>query len=436
MSADNLEGPKGQRAYMPSLALGPDPNGPDSLARATGATGGRPAFGAERSPGLSTTDDPAVTARALGDDPSTDLLAALSVPVVRRAPQVDGDAGPLNASLDLVALWDEGADEPDYVVPGLIARGSVAILSGDTGAGKSWAGLALTAAVVSGSDWIGYSIDVGHVVYIDEENPRSVPIARLRALGVSAEAADRIRFYSRTGASVGDGAATDARLDEILHETSADLLVIDTATAATAVSEVNDNSEVVGLYAKLRQLAERHDCAILLLHHDRKTQVGEGRVPSGQSMMGARQWAGQADTHLAVKLGSRDARELDDGTRQEETLLTLSFPKLRDGVPPAAMPLRIASIKDGTRLLTAALEVVPEDERPQTVAERMEHVIVEALEQCGAPLSTTDLAAACCTEPTNGTFKRALNALVDAETVEKPSRGHYVAAPPTTEVDL
>ncbi len=53
----------------------------------------------------------------------------------------------------------------------------------------------------------------------------------------------------------------------------------------------------------LRSVAERFECAVLVLHHERK-QSKDNPKWSGQAMMGARQWAGQADAHMTLTVES------------------------------------------------------------------------------------------------------------------------------------
>lgn len=472
MSANTVvdaERPRGQKALIPTLALGPDPSKLDSRVREGVAPVGRhpslaasslelssvaiahadpkrsgqdsaqverPRNRAERRanrkrpirsrprashPGGSGAASPAST------PPENLLAAALRTPAV---PKVPDGPGPLAEPLDIVALWAAGAAEPDYLVPGLIARSTVSILSGDTGAGKTWVALALTHAIASGSDWLGHPVPRGKTVYIDEENPCAVPLARLRALGLTDEDAQAIRFYSRTGAAVGDAGATDARLTAILDDAPADLVVIDTATAATAVDDLNDNSQVAALYSRLRAIAERFGCAVVVLHHDRKMQPGESRVPAGQSMMGARQWAGQSDTHLAVKLTRRVLVDLADDQAEHRTDLVLSFPKLRDGVPPDPVPLRIVSLKDGPHLVSATVEVVPESEREPTAQDRLSGAIIAALAAADGPMRKIDIAAACDAAAGSSSFKRGLQALLDDETITRPEHGVYALSEP------
>jgi hypothetical protein len=78
-------------------------------------------------------------------------------------------------------------------------------------------------------------------------------------------------------------------------------------------ADVNENDPVVALYKALRPIASDLGVAIILLHHERKQQVGQTRDRS-QAMLGARQWAGQADRQLTVRVnGHLEVTDRPDG---------------------------------------------------------------------------------------------------------------------------
>jgi RecA-family ATPase len=311
--------------------------------------------------------------------------------------------------------------------------GEVCVLSGDTGAGKTWLGLGLVIACAQRGTWLGYDVNSVPVVVIDEENPRHVIHARLRALGLTEADAERVHYFSQEGASVGDGDSTDDWLRIFLAEHQPGLVVIDTATAATAVEDVNDNSAVVSLYRRLKQLAKEHACAFVLLHHERKHK--EGTNDPGQAMLGARQWAGQADVHMAVRKTSKQPDPEYDGDVWRTTLAaSVSFPKLRNGWQPDKLPITLTLESEaGTRaLLTASLDagdaaVVPSD---------LETQIVEALRSAGPETRTKELAAAVSREPTNSAFKAALRKAKERGAVEQVKQGRYRAVEPDEEPEM
>ena len=182
-------------------------------------------------------------------------------------------------------------------------------------------------------------------------------------------AARHVVYYSRNGLAVGDGAGTDKWLETVAGEHEPDVIVIDTVTAASAVADVNDNGAVTQLYSLLRSLAERHNCVVLLLHHERKTQHDQSRDP-GQAMMGARQWAGQADAHIAVR--RRATADVAESSGERRLGLSVSVPKLRNGATPNRRTFALVTHDDDGSLAGAYIEQVEADEsRHDDVAARI-----------------------------------------------------------------
>ena len=76
----------------------------------------------------------------------------------------------------------------DWLWPGYLATGSVAILDGDPGQGKSLITLDLAARLTTGRPWPNGCPGSGpaSVIFLCDEDVDSVVLARLRALGASA----------------------------------------------------------------------------------------------------------------------------------------------------------------------------------------------------------------------------------------------------------
>lgn len=348
--------------------------------------------------------------------------------VAAAAPEPDLSAGWAERQPLELAVQRE-PDAPDYLVDGRIERGTVTVLSGDTGSAKSFAALDLAVRVANGAqDWLDRKLTGRHgrVVVIDEENPKRLVRSRARALGLTAETQGRVRYFHRLGVQLG---AEDADWTEWLRyelkREPADLLVIDTGIAATA-PEINDNDQVAALYVRhLRPLAADLSVAIVLLLHERKPQEG-ARANRSQATMGARSWIGQADAQLTLRpSGAGEERQLEDGGYAYEKTFTLEVGKLRDGGGEIAEALRISSTLDGNRTLLRA-EIVNEglvrsdDARCAELAEAVADLLTD-----GQQWSKSKLAADLAVNAGDRTFTRALSKGVKAGTFARPKRGTY-----------
>ncbi|MDP9399380.1 MAG: AAA family ATPase [Actinomycetota bacterium] len=316
-------------------------------------------------------------------------------------------------------------EAPCYLVHGLISRGGLALLSGDTGSGKTWMVHDLVRAIATGSSWLGRPTVLGKVLCVDEENPPVLVRRRLMALGLPQEATDRVLYFVRNGIAVGEP-EWNAWLERKIQEHGADAVFIDSAVAATAVSDINDNTAVARLLTGLRAIAERQNCTIHLIHHERKVQKDAPRS-AGMSAMGARQWVAQADVHLAVRRLDNE-EELDpDGRIIGRTGVLLEMPKDRDGLPIRPERLVIESLRDENgRMLRAELRSEGPQAERSSEADNLLKQVVELLTTQG-PLSRKRLSEALGRDRKDGTLDRALREGRDTGVLTLPERGVYAA---------
>jgi len=307
--------------------------------------------------------------------------------------------------------YDSPPPAPRFVVDRLLERQTVNLISGDTGTAKSFILMALAVAAATGAEWLGRNVLGSRVIYVDEENPSDVAHERLRALGMSNRHRDSLRYSNRVGARIGAGNAWAEELRREAEEFQPDLIVIDTALAALDV-EVNENDLVAALYTStLRPLASDLGAAVVIAHHERKGRTDGAR--GGMDAMGARSWAGQADTHLTLKLD--DAVTEGDGERpghrKVRSTFTMRLAKSRRGQGFPAETVALTSEKDQSdRLLWAkvASEGTAADDR-RTLAQEIAAVV----ENAGEPIRRMDLAAEVGRSSNDGTFDRALKLAKD-----------------------
>ena len=227
-------------------------------------------------------------------------------------------------------------EQPDYLVEGFFERGTVNVLTGDTGTAKSFCALDLAVAVVTGRDtWVGRRIRSNHkrAVVVDEENPARLVRSRARALGLTVESESRLRYFHRLGVQLGaEGTDWTEWLRHELRNAPADLLAIDTGIAATA-PEVNDNDQVAALYVNhLRPIASEFDLAIVLLLHEKKPQAGV-RTNRSLATMGA-QVLGRAvgrTAHPSAHEGEQSKSEPKTGPTRSRSAFRVEWASLRRG---------------------------------------------------------------------------------------------------------
>jgi hypothetical protein len=372
-----------------------------------------------------------VTPNGNGPKPDLSGIAATFADAQRRK-----GTAPIDTSQAVFEEFDfDGEDDaPRYLVAGLIEREFVNLIASDTGVGKTWIGLALTVAALRGETWLGREVYGRRVLVVDEENPRRVIKSRLRALGLTNEDREGLRYANRQGIAIGTPEWNEW-LRENAREHRAELIIVDTATAATNVADGNDNNEVTRLYRSLRAIAVEVGAAILILHHERKPS-DDRPSKHGFNTMGARQWVGQADVHLTLsRRNDVEPQDLGEGRQRWRTEAVLRQPKLRDrisGKPElVAITSEVEVDREHVRLLTASVESEGTSEAVKASEDEMMLArIIEALRQ-HETLGRTALAEASGTRHDNGTFKRALAEGMASERIAQPggARRPYTLGP-------
>jgi hypothetical protein len=158
----------------------------------------------------------------------------------------------------------------DYVEPlidGLLGRGTVNLLSGDPGIGKSYVALRLGIGVALGTEFAGQKCRQSKVLYLDRENPLALVQKRLSLM-----AGGDIPGLKIWGGWLKDPPALigDSRLLQMARGEGPILFIVDSLVRFHAADE-NSASEMRTVMAHVRALADVGS-TVLLLHHRPKSQ--------------------------------------------------------------------------------------------------------------------------------------------------------------------
>lgn len=189
------------------------------------------------------------------------------------------------------------APDRDWLVKGLVPSGTVTILGGDGGTGKSLLSLQLACAVALGRRWIGMPVKSGRALFIsaeddlDElhrrifdiaraENVRPADLDRLTVRSLAGEDALLATLAGRTGGLVASPLYRE--LDERIAAERPALLVLDTLADLFPGNE-NDRAQARHFIGLLRGLAIRHSCAVVVLAHPSLSGLNSGSGTSGST---------------------------------------------------------------------------------------------------------------------------------------------------------
>src|ERR1700722_12349864 len=181
------------------------------------------------------------------------------------------------AGADLVYLCDLQPRPVEWLWQDRLACGTLAMISGVSGSGKTWIALAVAAALSRGrAPFTGEKLEPCTVLYASmEHNSSEIILPRFLALH-----GDLKRFAVLRGALSAPSGSLNVRdtsvLEDALQRTHARLMILDSLDTHSGKGiDLHDPAETLPLLEKLARLAEKQDCCILLVRHLSKR--GSGR---------------------------------------------------------------------------------------------------------------------------------------------------------------
>jgi AAA domain len=168
---------------------------------------------------------------------------------------------PLVCSLDL--LPKEGEEPIDWLVEGLIPKGSFVLLLAPPGSYKTFFALSLSKCIGQGEPFLGRELEAGSVTYVDRENPRSVIGSRLKMIGVSSNLTVWPFWADPEPPALEDGSYLDLAANKTF-------LVFDSLRRFHTGSE-NAPEEMSVVMGYLRELTKQ-GTTVFALHHSGKAE--------------------------------------------------------------------------------------------------------------------------------------------------------------------
>jgi hypothetical protein len=180
---------------------------------------------------------------------------------------------------DLLYLADVEHRSVEWLWQDRLAAGTVSVLSGDPGSGKTWVALAIAAALSTGrtpgpTDATTSSTNVippCTIVYACADYVGS-ELIRPRFLSLGGDPA-RLVLLRGVASSLAPGAfnlSNTAILEDALEQTGARLLILDPLHCYLAGSDRHRAHGAAHVFENLARLAEKHRCCILLVRHLRR----------------------------------------------------------------------------------------------------------------------------------------------------------------------
>jgi hypothetical protein len=228
---------------------------------------------------------------------------------------------------------------PMEIIEGIASDGGVTSLIAESGAGKTFVTLSMSAAVTGGRSWAGRRTERGGVAYVTFEGDaiglrcRAVAegqqhdVADIQIVRASAPLSPKV---TRDGVEVPSAGelVVGAALDALPKTPTTRLVVFDTVRASLAGSEDGSDNAAAYLRAVRRLLARLPGAAAIIVHH---SGWMDGDAPRRRER-GSSAWRGNVDAALYLEAGEYDQFK-------GEAPLVLRTAKVRDAEP--APPLHL-----------------------------------------------------------------------------------------------
>lgn len=304
-----------------------------------------------------------------------------------------------------------------------IAAGTLAMLGGAGGVGKSILIAGLEVAIAAGEPFLDAEVLQGDVLHLDFDTDASLqgPWYRRAAAGlhIGSDMLRRIRYA--TPAGNGLPYLTPDRLQELHAEVSAAgpvAVIIDAWTSSFPHIRSNDAGDVAQVMAALREIA-RTGAAVLVLDHTPKPVAGAPAATERGLIGSTIKQAGARAVHLLQRVAPADV-----GGRDVQALHTL-----KNNLAPISEPVGIERTWGGDGAVMFAVTDLPEGERRAPAMSRAVRIIRETI-QPHATISRKELVAEVVSRGnvSERTAAAALNRLVSLKELEKAAlEGREVA---------
>lgn len=243
---------------------------------------------------------------------------------------------PNNGTL-LVQLWDvldyvdDESPEPAMILDeGILPERGVLILGGQPKTGKSLVSMNIAMAIAKGDKWLDFDVaQERKVLILQAENSYFNMRRRVKCM-VDQQSLTRGMLTISDPASLKINDYKDfCLLEDLVDEQKAEVLIIDPLVYFHSVDE-NDNAAMGMVMEQLRNLANNHNVAIIIVHHAKKSGMVD--ATGGANLRGASSVFGSVDTSIIL---SRDVNAETD-----EVTYSLDF-ELRNGENPERMYLSL-----------------------------------------------------------------------------------------------
>ena len=287
------------------------------------------------------------------------------------------------------------------MIEGLAIKGTLTLLSGKEGEGKSLVSMALSTGVALGEDIAGFTCKQQKVLIVDAENGEYEIHRRVKSLGLPSRGVTVVEADGfHLGRELGE-------LEALLEREQPGLVILDSFRSLWPGGDENDSCAVAGVLDPLRNLLRHLGPAGILLHHVSRA----GNDYRGNSAISA-----------AIELGFRLSRHPNDPEARDRRYLRCF--KCRPAPEPEDRWLRL-HIERGQVFIDETDSFVSEEDVEKQLAPARAELAPGLLAAAATPSSWPDLARAIDRSPKDGTARRLRDDLLHAGELVKLEDGRF-----------
>lgn len=203
-------------------------------------------------------------------------------------------------------------DPINWVVDNIFSAGSVALVVGDAGSGKTWACLDLAVTVATRQNWLGYLVGErgGPVLIVDEESgPRRLSLRLGDALRGHEAGPETPIFYTTLNRFDLRRPDDVVAICDAIRETGARLVVFDAFMELIPGQDENAVKDTMPALMALRGIGEQTGAALVVIHHANKNggYRGSSAIKGAVDLM----LAVENDGNGTLTVKSEKARDVD-----------------------------------------------------------------------------------------------------------------------------
>jgi hypothetical protein len=251
-------------------------------------------------------------------------------------------------------LWEEAAiwaplPPPDWLMEGLLIRGSLSMIVAYGSSLKTWLGVDACLAAALGQQWLGVACGQGSSCFIDFESGDYELRRRLQRLAKGRGWDGKAPIPGFTFTSMPLWCLADEAFFQAIEPLAKQFrfIAIDSLSAGSGGMDEKD-ARFAHPLNRLKALAARTGCVILIIHHTRKSSA-EGKGDEREGVRGNSGIFNAVDSCFSI-------------TRSDDRIMVLRQIKMRGGVAAEALSIAIEDALDGTVLRTGEVMEEPEPE--------------------------------------------------------------------------